>query len=171
MTDEERRELRLVARRTWLFFETFVGRGRSLAAARQFPGIAQGRAIAHRTSPTNEGLLLVSALAAHDFGYLGVHDLAGWLERSLDSWTKLEHYRGHPYNWYDTQTLAPLPPAYVSTVDSGNLAACALTVRQGLLAMPHESLFRRANLAGLSDMLSLLDETAAAEAGEHRGVQ
>ncbi len=165
LTDEERRELRLVARRTWLFFETFVGPEDHWLPPDNFQESPKP-AIAHRTSPTNEGLLLVSALAARDFGYLGIHDLAGWLERSLDSWTKLEHYRGHPYNWYDTQTLAPLPPAYVSTVDSGNLAACALTVRQGLLALRHEPLLRRANLAGLSDMLLLFDETTAVEAGQ-----
>ena len=149
----------MVARRTWLFFETFVTAEDNWLPPDNFQESPKA-VLAHRTSPTNEGLLLVSALAAHDFGYLGIHDLAGWLERSLDSWTKLEHYRGHPYNWYDTQTLAPLPPNYVSTVDSGNLAACALTVRQGLLAMPRESLFRPARLAGLSDTLSVIIETA-----------
>ena len=123
----------------------------------------RSRRSAHRTSPTNEGLLLVSALSAHDFGYLAAADLAGWLERSIDNWLKLDHYRGHPYNWYDTRTLTALHPAYISTVDSGNLAACALTVRQGLLAVANEPLLRRAKLAGLGDMLALVEETIQSE--------
>ena len=88
LDEAERRELRLVARRTWLFFETFVGPEDHWLPPDNFQEFPKP-AVAHRTSPTNEGLLLVSALAAHDFGYLGTHDLASWLERNLDSWTQL----------------------------------------------------------------------------------
>ncbi len=163
LNDEERLELRLIARRTWLFFETFVGEADHWLPPDNFQESPKP-AVAHRTSPTNEGLLLVSALAAHDFGYLGSQDLLGRLERNLDNWTSLPHYRGHPYNWYDTAKLEPLQPIYISTVDSGNLAASALSVRQGVTALPDESLFRRANLTGLSDTLALLQETVDDEA-------
>jgi cyclic beta-1,2-glucan synthetase len=157
LTDRECRELRAVARRTWLFFETFVGAEDHWLPPDNYQEDPKG-VIAHRTSPTNEGLYLVSSLAAYDFGYLGFDRLADVIERNLDSWTKLEHYRGHPYNWYDTQTLGVLLPAYVSTVDSGNLAVCALTVQRGLLDAIGEKLLGARGIAGLSDTLELVRE-------------
>src|SRR5262249_61374599 len=88
--------------------------------------------VANRTSPTNKGMLLLSTLAAHDLGYFGLAALLGRLEKTLDTLERLERFRGHFYNWYDTLTLQPLLPAYVSTVDSGNLLGCLLTLKQGL---------------------------------------
>ena len=90
--------------------------------------------VAHRTSPTNMGLALLANLTAHDFGYLSTGQLLVRTTNALDTMESLERYRGHFYNWYDTQTLLPLAPRYVSTVDSGNLAAHLLTLRPGLAA-------------------------------------
>ncbi|HEV3005258.1 MAG TPA: hypothetical protein VGX78_12400, partial [Pirellulales bacterium] len=157
LIDTERTELRRIARRTWLFFETFVGPDDHWLPPDNFQEQPKG-VVAHRTSPTNEGMFLVSCLVAHDFGYLGIGELATWLERNVDHWTKLERYRGHALNWYDTQALAPLPPSYVSTVDSGNLAVCALTLRQGLLEASREPLFGPRAFAGLADVLAVAAE-------------
>ena len=88
--------------------------------------------VAHRTSPTNIGLALLANLAAHDFGYLSAGRSSSARPDALHTDAALERYRGHFYNWYDTRTLNPLQPRYVSTVDSGNLAGHLLTLRQGL---------------------------------------
>ena len=91
-----------------------------------------GPAIAHRTSPTNIGLGLLATLAAHD---LGIHrhrvDARAGSSETLDTIEGLERFEGHLLNWYDTRTLAPLLPSYVSTVDSGNLAGALLTLSVG----------------------------------------
>ena len=92
--------------------------------------------VAHRTSPTNIGSSLLANLAAYDFGYIPAGQL---IERTAQrAATRCERWSatdGHFYNWYDTRTLEPLPPLYVSTVDSGNLAGHLLTLRPGLLAL------------------------------------
>jgi cyclic beta-1,2-glucan synthetase len=111
--------------------------------------------VAHRTSPTNIGLLLLSTLAAHDFGYLGWDGLLDRLEKTLDTSERLERFRGHFYNWYDTTTLAVLQPAYVSTVDSGNLLACLITLKQGLLEKTREPSLGPSLPDGLDDTVRL----------------
>ena len=78
--------------------------------------------LAHRTSPTNLGLYLLSAIAAHDFGWIGAHETVERMEATLATMSRLELFRGHFYNWYETRDLRPLEPKYVSSVDSGNLA-------------------------------------------------
>ncbi len=130
----ERRELREIARQTWRYFDRFCG-----AAENGLPpdNYQEDRdpPLAHRTSPTNIGLSLLAVLAAHDFGYLGTNDAIERLERTFDSLERLPRHRGHFYNWYDTLTLAPLNPPYVSSVDSGNLAACLLALEEGAKAL------------------------------------
>ena len=132
LTAEERRGLRLLARRTWDFFDAFVVLEDNWLPPDNFQEAPLG-AVAHRTSPTNIGLYLLSCLCARDFGYLTTREMAGRIKNTFDSLDQLDRHQGHWLNWYDTQTLAPLPPAYVSTVDSGNLLACLFAVRQGLL--------------------------------------
>src|SRR5262249_24860013 len=131
LTPDERRELRRLARKTWHFFETFVGPEDHDLPPDNFQEDPKG-AVAHRTSPTNIGLYLLSNLAAHDLSYLSLSDLVERLERSFETLEQLERFRGHFYNWYDTTTFSILSPAYVSTVDSGNLLGCLLALRQGL---------------------------------------
>jgi cyclic beta-1,2-glucan synthetase len=116
--------------------------------------------VAHRTSPTNMGLSLLANLAAYDFGYLSAGRLIERTTSALDTMVGLERYRGHFYNWYDTQSLKPLPPLYISSVDSGNLAGHLLTLRQGLLALVDAPILSSRYFAGLGDTFNLLADAA-----------
>ena len=128
---QERKSLRLAARRTWRFFEVFVSEEDHYLPPDNFQEDPEPR-VAHRTSPTNMGLCLLTALAAHDFGWIGIVEAAERIERTLHSMDRLEKFRGHFFNWYDTRTLQPLIPEYVSSVDSGNLAGHLLALMNGL---------------------------------------
>src|SRR5262249_18312104 len=147
--------LRRVARQTWDFFEQFVGPPDHWLPPDNYQEDPKG-AVAHRTSPTNMGLYLVSTLAAHDLGYLSLSALLDRLEKSFDTLERLDRLHGHFYNWYDTSTLHPLQPEYISTVDSGNLLACLLTVKQGLSEKAEESIPVPAVREGLADTLQLI---------------
>ncbi|MGA7297898.1 MAG: glucoamylase family protein [Rhodanobacteraceae bacterium] len=150
--------LQSLARRIWAFFDQHVGEEDHWLP----PDNIQenpGPSIARRTSPTNMGLGLLATLAAHDLGYLSGARLLERVGRTLATMQDMPRYRGHLYNWYDTQTLAPLAPRYVSTVDSGNLAGHLLTLRAGLLALPDEPLFGKHFLEGLVTTLVLASET------------
>ena len=155
--------LRRIARRTWGFFERFVGPEDHWLAPDNYQEYRIA-AVAHRTSPTNMGLALLANLAAHDFGYIPTGRLVERTAGTLHTMSGLERYRGHFYNWYDTQTLQPLPALYVSTVDSGNLAGHLLTLRGGLLGLADEPILTPRLFAGLGDTLGLLGECADATA-------
>src|SRR5688572_6048180 len=121
LVPETAQALRLIARRTWRFFETFVGPEDHALPPDNFQEDPRP-VVAHRTSPTNLGLYLLSTVAAHDFGWLGTVTAIERLEATLGTMNGLERFRGHFYNWYDTQDLRALDPKYISSVDSGNLA-------------------------------------------------
>jgi cyclic beta-1,2-glucan synthetase len=156
LTAGEEAALRLVARKTWNFFETFVGEGDHWLPPDNYQEEPRGD-VAHRTSPTNQGMLLLSTLAAHDLGYLSLPALLHRIGRTLDTLDRLERHQGHFFNWYDTTTLKPLPPGYVSTVDSGNLLACLLTLEHGLLEKLSAPLPDRNSVKGLADTLALAE--------------
>ena len=120
-------ELRLIARRTWRFFETFVTPADNQLPPDNFQEDPKP-VIAHRTSPTNMGLYLLCAIAARDFGWAGTQRTLARLQATLAVMAQLQRHRGHFFNWYDTQDLRALAPAYVSSVDSGNLAGHLLVV-------------------------------------------
>lgn len=146
-----------LARRTWGFFETYV-RAEDHWLPPDNVQEHPARVVARRTSPTNIGLSLLANLSAYDFGYLqvgGVMERTRLVFATLDT---LPRHRGHFYNWYDTETLQPLPPRYISTVDSGNLAGHLLTLRQGLLALVDAPVLAPSTFAGLADTLGVLDE-------------
>lgn len=150
------RVLRLIARRTWRYFETFV----TLAENSLPPDNFQedpSPVVAHRTSPTNIGLYLLSSASAYDFGWAGLMETLDRLELTFATLNKLPKYKGHFYNWYGTQSLITLTPEYVSSVDSGNLAghliALANTCDEWRLS-PGESAVR----SGLIDNLELARE-------------
>ena len=145
-------KLRLIARSIWLYFEHFVGPEDRWLPPDHFQENPRGL-VAHHTSPTNIGLTLLSTLSAHDLGYIGPLELSLRLRDSFDSMDALERVRGHFLNWYDTRTFAPLPPRYISTVDSGNLAACLIALRQGCYEMARTPLI---NWTGLLDTLGML---------------
>lgn len=157
LTDSQIWELRTLARRTWSYFEEFVGPNDHWLPPDHFQQSPRG-IVAHQTSPTNIGLLLLSTLAAYDFGYTGLLDLTLRLRSTFDSLEKLERYRGHFLNWYDTQTMKPLGTPYVSTVDSGNLAGCLLALKQGLLGLHHVPISRKQRWEGLLDILAVFRE-------------
>jgi len=151
------RKLRLLARRTWLFFETFVGPNDQWLPVDNYQEEPREQT-AHRTSPTNIGMMLISTLSAYDLGYLGPSELSMRLRRAFESITRLSHYRGHLLNWYETKNLKPLLPEYVSTVDSGNLAGCLLALKQGCIAAARAPAIRAEAWDGLADSLDLLEE-------------
>jgi cyclic beta-1,2-glucan synthetase len=132
LSETQRRQVLRLARRTWAFFEQFAGPNDHWLPPDHFQESPRG-SVAHYTTPTNIGLFLVSTLSAFDLGYMGLSELAVRLRSTFESMDRLEHYRGHLLNWYDSQTLTALPPRYISTVDSGNLAASLITLRQGCL--------------------------------------
>ncbi len=152
LTPAQENKLRLLARTTWLYFEHFVSPEDKWLPPDHFQESPRGR-VAHQTSPTNIGLLLMSTLAAHDLGYVGAPEFALRLRDTFDSMNSLERVRGHFLNWYDTRTLAPLLPRYISTVDSGNLAACLLVLKQGCLEIKNSPVVQ---WRGLVDALSML---------------
>ena len=149
---------RQIARRTWRFFETFVRDEDNWLPPDNFQ--EDPEALAHRTSPTNIGLLLLSTISAYDFGYIGTIELAERLGLTFRTLEKMTRFRGHFLNWYDTKTLAPLAPRYVSTVDSGNLAGHLLAVKQSIVEIENRPLFDRRILAGLEDIVELMNEEA-----------
>jgi cyclic beta-1,2-glucan synthetase len=160
LSQEQVNLLRRVTRRTWGFFERFVGPDDHWLPPDHFQESPVG-IIAHRTSPTNIGLLLTSTLAAYDLGYLVQAGLATRLINTLDTLDRLERFRGHFINWYDTLTLQPLHPRYISTVDSGNLAASLIVTAQACKTMPDEAIFSWELWQGYLDTLSNLTEILA----------
>ncbi|HWW94566.1 MAG TPA: glucoamylase family protein, partial [Vicinamibacteria bacterium] len=129
--EADRLFLRLVARNTWRYFEAFMGPEDNALPPDNFQEIPQPRTT-HRTSPTNIGMGLLATLAAYDLGFITTDELALKIDATLTTMEGLERFEGHLLNWYDTQSLAALPPRYVSTVDSGNLAAALMTLSEGL---------------------------------------
>jgi cyclic beta-1,2-glucan synthetase len=121
LSDGDAAELRLVARRTWRFFETFVTPLENMLPPDNFQETPLP-VIAHRTSPTNIGLYLLSTVAARDFGWVGTLEALERLEATFSTLKRLDRFNGHFFNWYDTRDLRTLAPPYVSSVDSGNLA-------------------------------------------------
>ncbi|HSY10320.1 MAG TPA: glucoamylase family protein, partial [Candidatus Dormibacteraeota bacterium] len=154
---EQIHQLHKLARRTWNFFETFVTAEDHWLPPDNFQEYPHA-AIATRTSPTNIGLSLLSTLAAHDFGYVSLRGLTERVTRTLETAEKLERYHGHFYNWYDTRTLKPMAPLYISTVDNGNLAGLLLTLHSGLLELTDQNWSAARILAGLRDTLGVLKE-------------
>ncbi len=156
LTVEQTLFLRALARRTWAFFDNFVGADDHWLPPDNYQEYRVA-AIAHRTSPTNMGMALLANLAAYDFGYLVSGQLVERTAHTLATMDGLERHRGHFYNWYDTQSLQPLPPRYISTVDSGNLAGHLLTLRAGLLALADDRIVPARLFDGLSDTFNLLE--------------
>lgn len=129
LTLQDRLYLEGIARDTWRLFERCVGPEDNHLPPDNLQITPQDM-VAHRTSPTNMGMYLVSAACARQFGWISTPDLLDRLEATLGTLQKLERHRGHFYNWYDTQSCVVLTPAYISTVDSGNFSALALAAAQ-----------------------------------------
>ncbi|PWT93836.1 MAG: hypothetical protein C5B55_03765, partial [Blastocatellia bacterium] len=143
---------RAVARRTWRFFETFVGTEDNWLPPDNFQEDPEP-VIAHRTSPTNIGLLFLATTSARDLGYLSTLQVVERFECTFATLRKLSRLHGHFFNWYDTRTLEPLLPQYISTVDSGNLAGHLIATRQGCIELPDLELFDDRILVGIADTI------------------
>ena len=167
LSASDRQILRSTARRTWRFFETFVGPDDAFLPPDNFQEDPKPT-VAHRTSPTNIGLYLLSVLAARDFGWLGLLETLDRLEATLATLRRLERFRGHFYNWYDTGGLRPLEPRYVSTVDSGNLAAHLLTLGNACRAAAYGPVLDPVRFGGLRDAVLLVEDATSALADDRR---
>jgi cyclic beta-1,2-glucan synthetase len=167
LSADDVRALRLTARRTWRFFETFVGPEDHGLPPDNFQD-DPAPVVAHRTSPTNIGMYLLATVTARDFGWIGTLEMVERLEATLATIAGLERFRGHLYNWYDTRDLARLEPAYVSSVDSGNLAGHLLTLANACRQMIDQPLPVAAALAGIGDTIALTREAAGAIGDDRR---
>ena len=165
VTPDDTVALRLVARRTWSFFEEFVTAEDNMLPPDNFQEDPKP-VVAHRTSPTNLGLYLLSVIAARDFGWLGTLDALDRLESAFASMAKLERFRGHFYNWYDTTDLRAMEPKYVSSVDSGNLAAHLITLGNACREIVASPIGNGSWKSGLDDALALVRDAASCRAGE-----
>jgi cyclic beta-1,2-glucan synthetase len=166
--ESDERDLRLIARRTWRFFETFVTASDNMLPPDNFQ-VSPKPIVAHRTSPTNIGLYLLSAIAARDFGWAGTKETVERLEATFASMQKLQRFKGHFLNWYGTLDLRPLNPAYVSSVDSGNLAGHLIAVANACEEWISESIAPEAR-RGMADNLALARDAVSgvlATSGEY----
>ena len=164
LNENEKLFLNKLARKTWAFFETFVVAGDNWLPPDNYQESPVER-IAHRTSPTNIGLSLLSNLTAFDFGYIPMQVLLVRVSNTMQTLQKMEQYRGHFYNWYDTQSLLPLPPNYVSTVDSGNMAGHLITLKQGLLMLADKPVITDQMYKGLQVTLEILKDKMGSRKG------
>ncbi|MBJ6727949.1 GH36-type glycosyl hydrolase domain-containing protein [Geomesophilobacter sediminis] len=162
VSEDDRRFLREVARRTWRYFSTFVGPDTCWLPPDNFQRAHQNR-LALRTSPTNIGLWMTSALGAHDLGYLTLDQLLDRLAGTMESIRRLELFHGHLLNWYDIGTLAPLEPRYVSGVDSGNLLGALVALEHGLAELAQARVLDDQAFAGLLDTGAILKRVAGRE--------
>jgi len=163
LTADQNIYLLKIARKTWAFFERFVTAGDNWLPPDNFQQHPLP-VIAHRTSPTNIGLSLLANLSALDFGYISVCNFLDRTDKTIATMNKMERYQGHFYNWYDTETLHPLIPRYISTVDSGNLGGHLLTLRQGIFEVIHQKISGPKVFDGLLDTLAVLKSEI-----DHRG--
>ncbi|WP_051614653.1 glucoamylase family protein [Phyllobacterium sp. UNC302MFCol5.2] len=154
----DKSELRRIARRTWHYYDTFVTKEQNYIPPDNFQEDPHP-VIATRTSPTNIGMYLLSTVAARDFGWIGFHETLTRIDQTLSTLEKMEKYRGHLYNWYETTTLRPLLPLYVSAVDSGNLAGHLVALSSALEKWAEApSVYLQSDLDGILDVSDILEE-------------
>lgn len=165
LTEMEKLELRKLARKTWGYFDTFANSNENYLPPDNYQEDPP-KGIAHRTSPTNIGLLLISILSARDFGYMGTLEMLDRIDKTISTVEKMEKWKGHLYNWYDTVTLDTLRPRYVSTVDSGNFIGYLMVLEQGLREYERRPVVDISMLSGIRDTLELAMEQRAGTVGE-----
>jgi len=156
ISDREKRFLRQAGLRTWRYFAEFSTEEHNWLV----PDNVQEEpfVVAARISPTNLGFLLNARQVACEFGYLTVAEFAEQTERTFATMRRMQRHRGHFFNWYDTRTLQPLPPLFVSSVDSGNLAASLWTLQQGCEDLLNRPVVRQQMAEGFLDYLRVLTE-------------
>ena len=158
LPEKDRIYLRKIARRSWRYYSDFVCEETSWLPPDNYQVSHQDR-LAMRTSPTNIGLWMLSAAAAHNFGYCTIDQVISLLSKSMETISGLQRFEGHLLNWYDLQTLKPLEPRYISMVDSGNLIGTLWALEQSLLRMIETPLLDKRLFDGLSDTAEIYEET------------
>lgn len=153
LNTDDKLVVRRIGRKTWAYFEDFVCEATNYLGVDNYQEDPPN-GIAHRTSPTNLGMGLISNIVAYDLGYIGIIKALDRIKNSLDSMSELERYKGHYYNWYDTNTKKPLYPRYISTVDSGNLIGYLYTIEKSIDEYLYTPYFTK-RFAGISDTLDL----------------
>lgn len=156
LEEDDKDLFREVSRRVWLFFETFVGPDDNWLPPDNFQEDPEPK-IAHRTSPTNIGLYGMAIVSAKDFGYLSSRVCVDRLGLLFTTLKKMERFEGHLYNWYDTNTLEPLYPRYISVVDSGNYAAYLLAIKQSCIELKNEPYLSFKFLEGIMTTLNIIE--------------
>ncbi|WP_315920591.1 GH36-type glycosyl hydrolase domain-containing protein [Mesorhizobium sp. SP-1A] len=151
--------LRIAARRTWHYFESFVVEEHHHLPPDNFQE-SPVPVVAPRTSPTNIGVYLLSVVSARDFGWISLSDAVTRIDATLATMENMPRSRGHLYNWYDTHTLKPLYPLYISAVDSGNLAGHLVAVAAACAEWAEApSVHLQGDFEGILDTVAILDES------------
>lgn len=166
LTDTDIHLLRNSGRRIWHFFSTFVNENENYLPPDNFQEVPLP-VIAHRSSPTNFGLYLLSIVTARDFGWIGLCETIDRLEKSLHSMSTLPRYNGHFYNWYETTDKRALEPRYISSVDNGNLAGHLIALAQTCEEMALESDYSEKMLYGIQDSLRIMSEIILVNTDSH----
>ena len=154
VSDEDLLQLRVAARKTWRYYEEFVNSKNNYLAPDNYQEDPPN-GIAYRTSPTNIGLGMLAALSARDFGYIGTDEMYKIIKRTVSTIEKMDKWKGHLYNWYDTRTLDTLRPRYISTVDSGNFVCYLITLKEGLIEYLNRPLIEKVYVDGIKDTVNL----------------
>ena len=163
--------LRVIGRRTWRFFETFVTEEHNCLPPDNFQELPEPL-LAHRTSPTNIGLYLLSTITARDMGWISFVQCLDRLEKTLSTVERMEKFRGHLFNWYDTKDLRVLHPHYVSSVDSGNLAGHLIVVSSTLREWEAAlAVHLIGDIQGIADTAQVLSETLATLPDDRRSIR
>ena len=157
VSEKDERELGRIARKTWRYFEEFADSANHYLAPDNFQQDPY-RGIAGRTSPTNIGLGLLSILTARDMGYIGNLEMIDRISKTISTIEILKKWNGHLYNWYDTKTLKPLNPGYISTVDSGNFVCYLTTLMQGLDDCLAQPIADHKYISGIMDTLGCAEQ-------------
>ncbi|MET0943628.1 MAG: glucoamylase family protein [Mesorhizobium sp.] len=166
--ESDRAKLRTIARRTWLYFETFVTAEHHMLPPDNFQE-TPAPVVANRTSPTNIGVYLLSIVSARDFGWISLANAVDRIDVTLTTIERMERHRGHLYNWYDTHTLRPLHPLYISSVDSGNLAGHLVALAAACQEWAEApAVHLQGDFEGLVDTVAILDESLDALPDDRR---
>ncbi|MBX7137773.1 MAG: hypothetical protein K1X83_07285 [Oligoflexia bacterium] len=153
----QRSYLKVAAWDTWRFFETLMNERNNYLIPDNIQ-LIPNRIIAERTSPTNIGLALLGTIAAHDLGFLPLSSVINRLSLTFATLAKLERYKGHFLNWYQTATLQSLYPRYVSHVDSGNFVANVVAARVSFNEFVHVPLRTERHWQHVAYLLGLVEE-------------
>ena len=148
ITDNDKRYLREIAKRTWNFFERYINEENNYLMPDNYQEDRNNK-IVNRTSSTNIGLEIIAILSAYDLGFINFKKTIDYLNKIFATISGLSKWNGHLYNWYNTKTLMPLIPRYISTVDSGNFV--------GYLYILKDFLYKNKNRGDLENLINIVD--------------